>query len=120
VPVKFPDAPLEAIPGYGIADLAAHGDPYAHGRTGRLGPEDDETGGLDLAPLPGYPQEVRSFQEPFMLRKAGHVARPYLAAMVTASRFRPLARRRLMTSRPFLVDMRTRNPWVLFREVLLG
>ena len=87
---------------------------------GRFGPKDDETGCLDLAPLTGNPQKVFSFQEPFKPGKAGHVAGPYLAAMVTANRLRPLARRLLITSRPFLVDMRTRNPWVLFREVLLG
>jgi hypothetical protein len=46
--------------------------------------------------------------------------RLYFEAMVTANRFRPLARRLLMTSRPFLEDIRTRNPWVLFRDVLLG
>ena len=34
---------------------------------------------------------------------------------VTARRFRPLARRRARTCRPFLVAMRTRNPWVRFR-----
>jgi hypothetical protein len=44
----------------------------------------------------------------------------YFEEMVTASRFRPLARLLLMTSRPFLEDIRTRNPWVLFRDVLLG
>jgi hypothetical protein len=40
--------------------------------------------------------------------------------METDSLFRPLARRRLITSLPFLVDMRTRKPWVLFLEILLG
>ena len=38
----------------------------------------------------------------------------------TVSRFRPLARRRLSTIRPFLVDIRTRNPWVFFRRRVLG
>jgi len=41
-------------------------------------------------------------------------------AMATASLLRPLARLLLMTSLPFFVDMRTKNPWVLFRDVLLG
>ena len=38
----------------------------------------------------------------------------------TANRFRPLARRALITLRPFLVFMRVRNPWVRLRGVLWG
>lgn len=38
----------------------------------------------------------------------------------TVSRLRPLARRRLRTSRPFLVLMRTRKPCVRLRRLLLG
>jgi hypothetical protein len=35
-------------------------------------------------------------------------------------RFRPLARRRLRTCRPFLVLIRTRNPWVFARRRRFG
>ncbi len=38
----------------------------------------------------------------------------------TANRFRPLARRALMTLRPFLVFIRARKPWVRLRGVLWG
>jgi hypothetical protein len=38
----------------------------------------------------------------------------------TVNRFRPFARRRLMTSRPAFVDMRSRKPCVRFRFKLLG
>ena len=38
----------------------------------------------------------------------------------TVSRLRPFARRRLSTSRPFLVLMRTRNPWVRRRRRRFG
>lgn len=38
----------------------------------------------------------------------------------TAKRLRPLARRRLMIARPFLVRMRTKKPCVRFRRVVLG
>jgi len=38
----------------------------------------------------------------------------------TVRRLRPLARRRLSTARPALVDMRTRNPCVFFRLRLFG
>lgn len=37
-----------------------------------------------------------------------------------ATRWRPLARRRLRTAWPFLVAMRARKPWVRLRLVLLG
>jgi hypothetical protein len=36
------------------------------------------------------------------------------------STLRPLARRRLITSRPFLVAIRARNPWVRLRLITLG
>lgn len=39
-------------------------------------------------------------------------------ALQTASLFRPLARRALMTRRPFFVAIRERNPWVRLRGVL--
>ena len=44
----------------------------------------------------------------------------YLAAMRTERFLRPLALLRLMTRRPFLVAIRTKNPCVRLREVLLG
>jgi hypothetical protein len=36
-------------------------------------------------------------------------------SLLTVSRFRPFARRRFSTSRPFFVLIRTRNPWALAR-----
>lgn len=44
----------------------------------------------------------------------------YFDATVTASRFRPFARRRLRTARPALVFMRARKPWVRLRRIRLG
>ncbi len=41
-------------------------------------------------------------------------------SLLTVSRLRPFARRRLRTSRPFFVLMRTRNPWVRLRCRVLG
>lgn len=43
-----------------------------------------------------------------------------LEGTVGTRRLRPLARRRLMTSRPCAVDMRVRKPWVWARFTLLG
>jgi hypothetical protein len=39
---------------------------------------------------------------------------------LTVSLFRPLARLRLSTSRPLLVDIRSWKPWTFFRLLLLG
>ncbi|OFV94508.1 MAG: hypothetical protein A3G76_12190 [Acidobacteria bacterium RIFCSPLOWO2_12_FULL_65_11] len=41
-------------------------------------------------------------------------------SLLTVRRLRPFARRRLRTSRPFFVLMRTRNPWVRRRWRLFG
>ena len=85
--------------------------------------EQGEMPGPGRAPLVGEveklaaPEKSCAFRE--ILHPAGACGR-YFAATVTARRFRPLARRRLITNRPFLVAIRTRNPWVLFRDVLLG
>jgi len=43
----------------------------------------------------------------------------YLSEL-TVSLWRPRARRRERTARPFLVSMRVRNPWVFARRRLLG
>lgn len=51
---------------------------------------------------------------------AAHDSLPYLCAIVTARRLRPLARRRLSTARPDRVCIRARNPWVCFRLLLWG
>jgi hypothetical protein len=44
----------------------------------------------------------------------------YFLAIVTLRRFRPLARRRFSTWRPWCVFMRLRNPWVRFRRMFEG
>jgi hypothetical protein len=72
-------------------------------------------------PRSGKRQKILPLQQPLglgipLLRHAAI----YLAAIVTANRFLPLARLLLMTSLPFLLDILTRKPWVLLREVLLG
>jgi hypothetical protein len=50
----------------------------------------------------------------------GQERNPYFAAIETESFFLPLALRRLITRRPFFVAIRTRNPCVRLREMLLG
>jgi hypothetical protein len=46
--------------------------------------------------------------------------RPVNYFVLTVRRLRPFARRRLSTCLPFLVLMRTKNPWVLLRRRVLG
>lgn len=46
--------------------------------------------------------------------------RTYFFGAETASRFRPLERRRLRTARPALVELRFRKPWVRFLFSLEG
>ena len=41
-------------------------------------------------------------------------------SLLTVRRFRPLARRRFSTSRPFFVAIRTKNPCVRLRWRVLG
>ena len=62
-----------------------------------------------------WPSEDRYDQ-----REPSHQPRNYFAAMRTDRFFLPFALLRLMTSRPFLVAILTRKPWVLLRETLLG
>jgi hypothetical protein len=54
------------------------------------------------------------------LRATGNPPHRARAAVHTVRRFLPLARRRLSTRRPSVVDMRLRNPWVRLRRNLLG
>jgi hypothetical protein len=75
-PVKLPDQPLEAISDYCVAYLAAHGYSYSYGRNGRFHPDQDEIGRVNFVPLPGNPQEVRSFQDPLLPGEAVHVHAP--------------------------------------------
>jgi hypothetical protein len=75
-----------------------------------------------------HPLELVSPPEPAMLPKAvvhGRLTAAVVAAARdqfedTVSRFRPLARRRLRTSRPFFVLIRTRKPCVRRRRRLFG
>lgn len=69
-------------------------------------------------PRPGVVRTFEILAPPDSLcprqRLAGH------RSSATVSRFRPLARRRLSTIRPFFVDIRTRNPCVFLRRRVLG
>jgi hypothetical protein len=75
---------------------------------------------MDLEPALVHPLEIRVPANVFVSPKARHKLLPDNYSLLTVRRFRPLARRRLSTSRPFFVLMRTRKPCVLLRCRLFG
>ena len=112
---------LDPVPDHGVPDLATHRRAEPGLPLRPLGPDDDEVLRVELAPTVGQLEELAAGAQPLLLRKAvPGLDHDYLVAIVTARRLRPLARRRLITSRPFFVDIRTRKPWVLLRDTLLG
>lgn len=133
--IILPHKALYPVTGHRIAHFAAYGDAYP-ARGFRAGcTKNEETGGADLSRPVREPEEISPPEQALVFgereqrglpRSAGKPSsigrrtEDYLLAMVTARRLRPLARRRLMTSLPFFVDIRTRKPWVRFRDVLLG
>ncbi len=102
---EFPRQALGAIAFHGVAELPGG----SHAESGRLAAVAEqehrhETAG-NARPFVVDALELGPAPDPFRLRQAspGH-------SSATVSRLRPLARRRLRTIRPFLVDIRTRNP----------
>jgi hypothetical protein len=120
---KFPHQTFETITAYGPAYLATDGDAESAGAAGFFQDKNNEMGSLEFfSPFPDF----SIFPSPPKAKSRGKTffsARPqgdYLLGMVTERFFRPLERRRLRTIRPFLVCIRLRKPWVLFRRILLG
>lgn len=68
----------------------------------------------------GHALKVASVSEPIAAPEALVAARTHLLAVVTASRRRPLARRRFKTLRPACVFIRARKPCVRRRRIRLG
>ena len=73
---------------------------------------------LKFAPAPDAVCPAEPLGLFWRCRSADHV--PPDQEDETVRRLRPLARRRLSTSRPFFVLIRTRNPWVRLRLRRLG
>jgi|SoiMethySBSTD1v2_1073268.scaffolds.fasta_scaffold925820_1 hypothetical protein len=127
---------LSSVSDDGVPELPAGDDPQPD-ETGSVGCRDDG----DVAPLNAnsagegllevLPAQDASRFRQSLRRHARKSARPGSAtrrrtggrvydADETVSRFRPFARRRFNTSRPFFVLMRTRKPWVRRRRRRLG
>jgi hypothetical protein len=61
-----------------------------------------------------------SAADPFIAAEAGHLVGRAGYSLLTVRRFRPFARRRFRTRRPFFVLIRTRNPCVRARRRVFG
>ncbi len=115
---RLPDPPFNSVARHGPSERPRRSEPdprtlnfrspHAEGRETRPGV---------LAALIVDGAEIRGSQQTDTFRKTGDAR--YLSSL-TVSFFRPRARRRASTARPFLVDMRTRNPCVLARWRLFG
>jgi hypothetical protein len=138
VPVQskvFPGEPFDPVSRYGLShafgDRYAKAGPIAGGRckTGR------EKGSVHPPPLPEEANVFRPLPQPVRLGKrlSAQIWRPFsphtgptagfqvpVGFDYPASRFLPLARRRLIIRRPCLVDIRFRNPWFRARRRRLG
>ena len=118
-PEGFFQHPLNPVAGYRIPELLRYGhtqpdlfgivisalEPVQHKMPGRLG-----------RPFFVYPLEISTAGESSALGRTRAGARHGQ----TARRLRPLRRRRRITSRPPLVLIRTRKPWVLARLRFFG
>jgi hypothetical protein len=127
-PVPFTQPPLHAVSYHSVADLLAHNKSHSGSRRlvlPRLGKniEDEILSGYTPAPMlhrqegRARPQAIHA-AEPLPAALVAHG--DYFLAMVTVSFFRPLRRRRRITSRPAAVLMRFRKPWVRFRLLRWG
>ena len=125
----FPGEPLDSISMYGLShafgDGYAKAVPPARGR-GKAG---HEKGGVHPPTLPDQTDEFRPLSQPVRLAK--RLSAQILVTLIDrfpgpagpiypASRFLPLARRRLIILRPCLVDIRFKKPWFRARRSLLG
>jgi hypothetical protein len=116
---------LDGPPGH----LAGHGEAKPGVRDGRRACKHREAG-ISAAPRGfEHPREICGRQQTLRRREALRARRgdrglpgdrgPQ-AGTQTERRARPLARLRDSTSRPFLVAMRARKPWVRLRRRVLG
>jgi hypothetical protein len=131
-PEKLTQKALDPVPLYGVSRLLAYRHPEPSDARWVQAGDDREVNGITPYPLLINPQIVLAFPDAFIPAKGlgFHVVPPLSRGLTdlplarprdyTASLFLPFARRRLRTSLPPRVDIRTRKPWVRFRLVLLN
>ena len=115
--------PLHAVAHDGVSDLAARRDPEPRapcsaGRRARAGRTHPTSGAVPPSAIARNSRDRRIRAS----RGNGPVGRdhPRFDGVDGVSRFRPLARRRLSTSRPPWVFIRERKPWTRRRRIRLG
>ena len=112
------DPPFDPIPHDRLAKGAWRGEPDAGTLRERFADAKRREQGTGVAsPLVVDPSEILRPQQTNTFRKTRDG--DYLSEL-TVSFFRPRARRRASTARPFLVSMRLRNPCVFARWRLFG
>jgi len=110
-PEALAQEPLGPVASGSRPDLAAHGEPQPVVGAPVLRGHELKERPLESLPVAEDPPELPGRLQPLF------GAEPPAQA---ESRFRPFCRRRFSTSRPPLVRIRTRNPWVRFRFRLFG
>ena len=119
VPAKaFPQEALGAVPGDGASQAARSGEAQPPVVPGIVERHQREQGTVEPQALPQDALEFRPRAQPF--RRPEALALRAGGGGYAPIRLRPFCRRRFNTSRPPLVRMPTRNPWVLFRLRLFG
>jgi hypothetical protein len=120
--IDFTDSPFQAVPDYGSAHFATHGDPETGTARASLHEQDEAvrsafvTRTTERQELPPAAYARRLWKALALM--GGHLG--CFGGIETVSRFRPLARLRRRTLRPPGVAIRARKPWVRKRRVLLG
>lgn len=123
-PEDLTDQPLDAVTNHRVADLPARRDAKPRSNTVVGAADDHEGRPRTPARAPLQLKIFATFSDPPRTRQSllGNrlLQDGCLGGMLTVSRLRPLARRRLSTWRPPGVAMRARKPCVRFRRRLLG
>jgi hypothetical protein len=116
--VGLPEPPARPVPPYASPQLPA-GREGCRPPTRSGAPQEHEARALDAAPPAEQPLKLPPIAQPLPAGQGrpGHAGRGHTQ---TESRRRPLARRRLRTFRPPLVDIRSRKPCVFFRRRRFG
>ena len=120
-PHGFAHTPPDAVAHHRLTEGARRGETDLRTASLRLPHTERREEGARKAGTPVvYSAEIRGSQQTNAFREAFLKARDAYLSELTVSLWRPRARRRARTARPFLVSMRERNPCVFARRRLFG
>lgn len=131
VPEQLAHQPLCTVPGHRPSKASGRDDPQAVLVKAVRPCTERQVAATGPLTLPLHSQELRAPPNPFTarkgpshqparLRKRRRTTNTWPTVYVTASRFRPFARRFLRIWRPDRVFIRARKPWVRLRRRLFG